>query len=280
MSLPFIINYQLSIINSIMTYSLWLNTAITLAHRAAAQIMPFYEGDFVIESKGGDPRNLVTEADRSTERVMVELLRDLHPDHAILGEEGTGTGLDPDLPTWVIDPIDGTNNFAHRLPLFSISIGVYHQGKVRVGVIYAPVMGWLFTGVEGGGATLNGQPIHVSQREDLVMALASCEWSRDFDLRSAALATMSNLLEHILAFRSMGSAALSLAAVGAGWLDVYFNYRLDAWDIAAGALIIQEAGGVITHLDGSPLDFSQKTILATNGRLHPIVMPMMVLPAS
>lgn len=263
-----------------MNYSLWLNTAITLAHRAAAQIMPFYQGEFIIESKGGDPHNLVTEADRTAERTMVEILRDLHPDHAILGEEGTGTGLDPERPTWVIDPIDGTNNFAHRLPLFSISIGVYHQGKVRVGVIYAPVMGWLFTGIEGGGATLNGQPLRVSQREDLVLALASCEWSRKVELRSAALATMSNLLEHILAFRSMGSAALSLAAVAAGWLDVYFNYRLDAWDIAAGALIIQEAGGLITHLDGSPLDFSQKTVLATNGLLHPIVMPMIVLPAS
>lgn len=272
------VRYQLSI--AVMTYSLWLNTAITLAHRAAAQIMPFYHGGFVIESKGGDPRNLVTEADRSAEQTMVEILRDLHPDHAILGEEGTGTGLDPDLPTWVIDPIDGTNNFAHRFPLFSISIGLYHQGKVRVGVVYAPVMGWLFTAVEGGGATLNGQPLHVSERSDLVMALASCEWSRSPALRKAAITTADHLLEHILAFRSMGSAALSLAAVAAGWLDIYYNYRLDAWDIAAGALLIQEAGGMITHLDGSPLDFSQKTVLATNGLLHQVVQPMMVMPST
>ncbi len=262
-----------------MTYSLWLNTAITLAHRAAAQIMPFYHGEFAIETKGGDPHNLVTEADRSAERVMVEYLRDHHPGHAILGEEGTGTGLHPDLPTWVIDPIDGTNNFAHRFPLFSISIGVFHQGKVRVGVIYAPVMGWLFTASEGGGAALNGQPLKVSTRDTLVTALASCEWSRKPAFRKAALATTGNLLEHILAFRSMGSAALSLAAVAAGWLDVYFNYRLDAWDIAAGTLLIQEAGGVVTHLDGSPLDFSQKTVLATNGPLHPVVLPKIVLPA-
>jgi myo-inositol-1(or 4)-monophosphatase len=257
-----------------MDYSHWLNSGISVAHRAAATIMPYYGGEFTVDIKENDPRNLVTEADRATESAMVSLLRDLHPDHTILGEEGTGTGIHPTLPTWVIDPIDGTNNFSHHLPLFAVSIGVYYQGKVRVAVIYAPVVGWLFTAVEGGGATLNGQPLHVSQRGDLVTALASCEWSRRPSHRKAALATAANLLDHILAFRSMGSAAISLAAVAAGWLDVYYNYRLDVWDIMAGALIIEEAGGTVTHLDGSPLDFTQKNILATNGLLHSTVLPM------
>lgn len=257
-----------------MDYSRWLNSAITLAHRAATIIMPYYTGGFVVDIKDNDPRNLVTEADRAAEHTIVELLHDLHPDHAILGEEGTGTGIDPTLPTWVIDPIDGTNNFSHRLPLFAVSISVYYQGKVRVAVTYAPVVGWLFTAIEGGGATLNGQPLHVSQRSDLVTALASCEWSRRPEHRRAALDTAQNLLDHILAFRSMGSAALSLAAVAAGWLDIYYNYRLDVWDIMAGALMIEEAGGTVTHLDGSPLDFTQKNILATNGLLHSVVLPM------
>jgi myo-inositol-1(or 4)-monophosphatase len=261
-----------------MLYTTWLNTAITLAHRAATVILPYYHGTFTIETKYNDPRNLVTEADRAAERAMVEILNDLHPDHDILGEEGTGSGLHPDLPTWVLDPIDGTNNFSHRMPLFAVSIGVYHQGRVRVGVIYAPLMGWLFTAVEGEGAKLNGQPLQVSSRSTLITALAACEWTRDLTLRKAATESVGNFLQDVLAFRTLGSATLSLASVAAGWLDIYFNYHLEPWDIAAGELLIREAGGMVTHLDGAPLDYSQRTILATNGILHPIALPLVVLP--
>lgn len=251
-------------------YADWLNTAVTLAQRAGAVILPYYQHTNTITLKGNDPRNLVTEADVAAEQTIVGLLRAHYPDHRIVGEEGTGHGelIDPEIPTWFIDPIDGTSNFAHGSPWFAVSIGVSYQGKVRAGVIYAPKLEWLFTAVEGGGVFLNGEPLRVTERKELISVIVSMEWSRDPVLRQATSTTATTLLNDIHTLRTFGSAALALAAVAAGWIDAYMNYALSAWDIAAGALMVEEAGGHVTHLDNAPFTLSVGNILASNGKIH------------
>lgn len=238
--------------------------------------MDFYRAEVMIHIKEGDARNLVTDADLAADEQIQQALRDAFPQHAFLTEESyePGAKLDHDVPTWVVDPIDGTSNFAHRLPLFSISIALRHQGRAQVGVIHAPAMGWTFAAAAGQGATLNGLPIIVSRRAELAEAIVACDWARHPVTRRQVLALFASLGEHAHTLRSMGSAALGFAALAAGWIDLYFNYSLAPWDMAAGELIVQEAGGQISALDGSAFQLEGGNVLASNGHLHGEVQPL------
>jgi myo-inositol-1(or 4)-monophosphatase len=248
----------------------WLATATSAVLEAGEMVAEYYRAESIVNTKGGDTRNLVTDADVASEASITAALRAAFPDHAILGEETYRPGdlVDEQVPTWAIDPIDGTSNFAHRLPLFVISVGLHHAGEGQVGVVHAPMLGWTFTAARGQGAFLNGEPIRVSQRAELSRALTGCDWPRDPELRTLALAAFSAFATQGHTARSMGAAALGLGAVAAGWLDIYFNYHLAPWDTAAGVLLIQEAGGHVTAPDGSPWAINTEPILATNGPLH------------
>jgi myo-inositol-1(or 4)-monophosphatase len=233
-------------------------------------IADYYRAESIVNTKGDDARNLVTDADVAAEASLVSALHSAFPDHAFLGEESYRPDdlLDEQVPTWVIDPIDGTSNFAHRLPLFVVSVGLHFQGEPQVGIVHAPMLGWTFTAAQDQGAFLNGEPIRVSQGTELARAITGCDWSRDMDLRQRGLAAYADFALQGHTVRSMGAAALGLAAVAAGWLDIYYNFSLAPWDVAAGELLVREAGGHLTALDGSPYSIGFGPVLTSNGPLH------------
>lgn len=247
-----------------------LDVALDAAYGAGETILDHYGTDIDVALKGGDPRDLVTAADLAAEAAILAALQRAQPGYAFLSEEGVqpGDAVDDETPTWVVDPIDGTSNFAHGLPLFAVSIALHHAGQSQVGVVHAPALGWTFAAARGLGATLNQRPLHVSDRPTLHGALVGCDWSRHLPLRRRAIAAFGDFAPRVHTLRSMGSAALGFAAVAAGWLDLYFNYSLQPWDTAAGALLVQEAGGRVTSLAGDPWRVATPDVLVSNGALH------------
>lgn len=243
----------------------WLQVAETAA-RAAGQIAVTYRGRVAIQSKG--LRDLVTEADHVCQAAIKQILADAFPDHAFLAEEKDDQPGGQSDYRWVIDPIDGTSNYSYGVPIFCTSIALTYQNQSIVGVVYDPLRNDLFAAVRGQGATLNGHPIQVSQRERLIEALVGLEWASRPDRRAETARRVVALAEQCMTLRSPGAAALSLCYVAAGMFDVYFNVHLSPWDMAAGVLMIQEAGGAVTLLDGSPWAADYGSILASNGRLH------------
>lgn len=218
------------------------------------------------------PDDLVTNVDRSTERLIVERLRESFPDDRIAGEEfghEQGSHGGEGERTWIIDPIDGTLNFAHGVPLYCVSIGLQIEGQTRVGVIYDPNRDEMFSAAEGQGAHLNGQPMAVSDVDGLAPAVLVTgfplgdtdyfEWTmRQFDL----------LTRRSRGIRRLGSAAIDLAYVAAGRLDAFWEYGLSPWDTAAGILLVTEAGGKVTAINGSPFSVDGPSIVASNGHFH------------
>ena len=191
------------------------------------------------------------------------------PRHRILAEEGGERPGDRDAPLWIIDPLDGTTNFAHGLPLFSVSIACVVGGSARVGVVYAPALGFRFAAVRGGGATCNGRPIGVSQTAALDSALLTTGFP--YDRRTSPennLAQFVSLKKRARGIRRLGSAALDLSLVAAGKFDGYWEMKLKPWDIAAGLLLCEEAGGQISNWSGGPSDLFRGEVLATNRHIH------------
>jgi myo-inositol-1(or 4)-monophosphatase len=188
----------------------------------------------------------------------------------MLGEEGTTTkvALADAEWVWVVDPIDGTTNFAHGYPHFAVSIAVTRKGIGEVGVVYDPSRDELFAGRRGEVATLNGRPIHVSTVSSLARSLLGTGFSYDLDKQAAQHASWSHLNLCTQGIRREGSAALGVAWVAAGRTDGFYEQPINAWDVAAGAVIVAAAGGVVTELDGSPYDVFGQEILCSNGRIH------------
>jgi myo-inositol-1(or 4)-monophosphatase len=212
------------------------------------------------------PADLVTDADRASEALIVARIRAAFPDAAILGEEG-GTYAGSGDERFIVDPLDGTTNYAHRNPFFCVSIGYECGGKLEAGAIYAPISGELFAARAGGGATLNDVPIAVSSIADLAQAMVGTGFTPSrFDERNVREWTAFS--RSAQAVRRNGSAALDLAAVAVGRFDGFWEWNLHAWDVAAGALIVREAGGTVSAIDGSALDIAAGSILATNSRIH------------
>jgi myo-inositol-1(or 4)-monophosphatase len=175
---------------------------------------------------------------------------------------------DDALNVWVIDPLDGTTNYSRGLYPFCTSIALYQGGAVHVGVVYDPIRNEMFAAERGRGATLNGKPIHVSTRSTLIDAVIGTEWARAIPIRRRTSAVFARLLEHVMTGRASGSAAISLCSVAAGRLDGYIHLSLAPWDVAAAALIVEEAGGNVTTPDGTPWDVHCQAYVGSNGILH------------
>ena len=224
--------------------------------------------------------DLVTEVDRAVEELISSRVRATFPDHRFLGEEGSGgapeTAGDADAPyRWIVDPLDGTTNYAHGLPHFAVSIGIEHEGVPLVGVVYDPIRDELFAAARGQGATRNGAPLRVSSTDALVQSLLTTGFSYDLSEREAQAQVWHALLPRVQAIRQTGSAALNLCYVAAGRLDGYWERSVSPWDVAGGALIVAEAGGRVTDFRDGPFRPDGGEILATNGSLHATLLDVL-----
>lgn len=212
--------------------------------------------------------DMVTEADQAAEALIAGRLRDAYADHVLLCEEGSqGAALDSTF-RWVIDPLDGTTNFAHGLPTFAVSIALEEAGLPIIGVVYDPIRDELFVSQRGGGATLNGKAIHVSLTDRLISSVLVTGFSYDFERRAHQAEIWRDFLTRVQAIRQTGSAALNLCYIAAGRLDGYWERGISAWDVAAGALMVAEAGGTVTNMGGGSFHSDDREILASNGTLH------------
>jgi myo-inositol-1(or 4)-monophosphatase len=201
-----------------------------------------------VDTKSSDT-DMVSEADRTAEAAIAELLRAERPDDALLSEEGVGdsgtTGR-----RWVVDPLDGTTNYLYRFPAWCVSVAVEDGDGAVAGVVYAPVAGETFRAARGGGADLNGEPIRVNDQRDIATALVATGFGYDPDIRAGQAELMRRLIPHVRDIRRAGAAALDLCFVACGRLDGYYERGLNPWDWAAGALIVREAGGEVVPLEG------------------------------
>ena len=211
------------------------------------------------------PHDLVTDADRASEALIVARIRDAFPDAAILGEESGAHGGRGD-ERFIVDPLDGTTNYAHRYPLFCVSIAYERAGVVEAGAVFAPVLGELFAARRGGGATCNGVRLRVSAVAAVSGAMVCTGFNPAGYARNGRY--FAHLSDRAQAVRRDGSAALDLAFVAAGRFDAFWEWDLKAWDVAAGALLIEEAGGRAGAIGGGALDLAQGSILASNGVVH------------
>src|SRR5512144_2377098 len=220
-----------------------------------------------ITSKG--PKDFVSEVDREAERAIVETLLASFPDHAILAEEGTAKGTNVDAENvWIIDPLDGTTNFLHGFPQYCVSIALSQRGQITQGVIYDPVRNDLFTATRGRGAFLNDRRIRVSRRQHLRDSLVGTGFPfRDGSYLDTYLAMMKAMIQHTAGLRRPGAAALDLAYVAAGFYDGFWEVGLNPWDVAAGSLLVQEAGGLIGDLQGEGDFVHGGQVIAANPKI-------------
>jgi myo-inositol-1(or 4)-monophosphatase len=242
-----------------------LNTAIEAARRAGRLIFEQYPAGHTLTVKGY--RDIATEVDIAAETVILDLIRTRFPDHAILSEEAGGSGIGEGY-TWVVDPLDGTTNYVHRVPIFAVSVAVLERGEPLLGVVHDPLRDQTFVAERGAGARLDGAPIHVSQVVRLDRAVVSLDWGHSDEVRGRTLDHLARVAPRCTTVRSLGSAALALAYVAAGWLDAYFNLMMKPWDVAAATLLIAEAGGRCSTLEGEPYRVDGPGCLGTNGRIH------------
>jgi myo-inositol-1(or 4)-monophosphatase len=242
-----------------------------VAKQAAAAgckvVQQYFRDGFVLSNKA--QCNLVTDADVASEKAIVEFIKESFPDHSVLGEETYKDDADAEH-LWVIDPIDGTNNFAHGLPHFGISVGYYHNGVAQCGVIVNPARDDWYVAAKGQGAFCNDQRVHVSEAEKLSEVLVGVGFYYDRGaMMQNTLDTVKELFEQqIHGIRRFGTASLDLAMVGMGMFGAFFEYELSPWDFAAGRLFVEEAGGKITTCKGDELKLEKSTVLASNGKLH------------
>jgi myo-inositol-1(or 4)-monophosphatase len=212
--------------------------------------------------------DLLTEADRESEAAIIEVIHRAFPTHAILAEE-SGASLHQSDHRWIIDPLDGTTNFAHGFPQFCVSIAYQHRGYTQFGVIYDALKKESFTARQGRGARLNGKPIHVSTTDSLSTSLLATGFPYDRrERRRYYLCFWEAFMMRCQGVRRTGAAALDLTYVACSRTDGFWEFGLKAWDVAAGALIVEEAGGRVTNIDGSTLDIDAGKLVATNGRVH------------
>jgi myo-inositol-1(or 4)-monophosphatase len=245
-----------------------LNFAIDTA-REAGQILLEKFGRITTVTKKGDI-NLVTEADLASEHHIIERIKSHHSKHAILAEEsGEAVVIGGDTTwKWIIDPLDGTTNYAHGYPCFCVTLALEHNGEIAIGVTFDPTRDELFAAERGRGATLNGKPIRVSAAEKLGDSLIVTGFPYDFKQKENFARHLTDFLLSSRGVRRDGSAAIDMAYVACGRFDGFWEEGLNPWDVAAGKLLIEEAGGVVTYYDGSPFSIYKPPICASNGSIH------------
>jgi myo-inositol-1(or 4)-monophosphatase len=250
------------------------NTLLRAIDAGAAELRRYFNGSFTISSKESI-NDLVTDADHASERVIIKIIQDKHPDHFILSEE-TGSVQTNSKTKWIIDPIDGTINFANGIPICCVSIGVEVDGEMLMGAVFNPFMNELFFAEKGKGASLNEKPIKVSDKDNLLTSCLVTGFPYQYlDAANGPLEIFEKLIRKSIPVRRLGSAALDLCWTAAGRFDGFYEHKLQAWDSAAGYLIVQEAGGVVTDLKGDKFNPYQPGIIASNGKIHDQLLALM-----
>ena len=248
-----------------------LDVAVEAARAAARVAVDYWRRPLAVTAKGY--RDVVTEADFAAQDAAVSVIQSRFPAAAILGEENlTPAGAAETL--WVIDPIDGTSNYSRHVPIFCVSVGVVQGGRPAAGAVYDPLRDYLFTAARGLGAKLNGSPIHVSEVNDVGEAILGVDWAREPAVRARALAWVGRLASECRTVRAIGSAALAMCYLAAGWIDLYYNLSLKPWDGAATQVILEEAGACATIPLGAAWDYMQPSVFASNGLLHSVFSPL------
>ncbi|MGZ8472652.1 MAG: inositol monophosphatase family protein [Candidatus Deferrimicrobiaceae bacterium] len=248
----------------------WMEFAEEVARGAGEILRRNYGRRQSIHFKG--EINLVTDVDCESEAYLMERIRSSFPDHGILSEESP-EHLSPSPYRWIIDPLDGTTNYAHNYPCFCVSVALERNGELLAGAVFNPLLSESFTASAGGGAFLNGERIAVSGIEDLRRSLLSTGFA--YDVKKSTDNNLEFFREFVFAgqaIRRDGSAALDMCYLACGRFDGFWELKLHPWDTAAGLLLLREAGGVATRFDGSPYDIHQPDILASNGRIHEQMM--------
>jgi len=237
-----------------------------IAREAGALLMRHFAQHVTIEYKGDV--DLVTAADRASEKLIVERLRSHWPEHDLVGEEGARSDTGANY-RWYVDPLDGTTNFAHGYPVFCVSIALVRKDEqLERGVLYDPTRDEMFAAERGQGATLNGKPIHVSKTTTLAESLLGTGFPSHKRHKNPNIHFYQQLTLRSHGVRRAGSAALDLANVACGRYDGFWEFNLNPWDTAAGALLVQEAGGIVTRFDGSRFRLDSREVLASNGLIH------------
>jgi len=236
-----------------------------IAREAGTLLMEFFHRRVKIEYKGD--ADLVTEADRSSEKLILQRVRAYWPDHEVIGEEGARIETGSDY-RWYVDPLDGTTNFAHGFPVFCVSLGLTFRGKRNAAVLYDPTRDELFAAELGKGAYLNGQKIEVSKTTELTQSLVATGFPSHKRHKSPNIYFYHQLTLRTHGVRRAGSAALDLACVACGRFDGFWEFNLNAWDTTAGILIVEEAGGKVTGFQGQPLEVTDRDVMASNGLIH------------
>jgi myo-inositol-1(or 4)-monophosphatase len=243
----------------------YLEISADIAREAGALLATYFERRVAFELKG--EYDLVTEADRASEALVVERLRSHFPTHSIVAEEGGGHQGSSEY-CWYVDPLDGTTNFAHGFPMYNVTMALEHAGQLVAGVIFDPERNEMFASERGSGAYLNQRPIHVSKvarLEDTLVATGFPSLKRHQNVNVHFYYQLAMITHGV---RRAGSAALDLAYVASGRLDAFWEFGLKPWDMAAGILLIQEAGGKCSDMHGAPMQLRGPHLLATNGAVH------------
>lgn len=248
-------------------YSNRLQFAKQAALEAGRYILKSMPREHQIDKKGAV--NLVTETDRGAEKMIHNIITTAFPEDRFIAEEGSSNAGDSGL-VWYVDPLDGTTNFAHRLPHYCVSIGLVEAGVPVAGCVYNPNLDECFSAARGQGAFLNDQPIHVSRIDNLTDSLLATGFP--YDLRDSSednLVNFALFYKKCQAVRRAGAAALDLAYVACGRFDGFWEFKLQGWDIAAGIIIVREAGGIVSDFTGNPVGMAKGEVLASNGIIHP-----------
>ncbi len=255
-----------------------LEVAIEAARDAGKFLMENVGRVRNIETKKGEERNLVSEIDRGSEARIIRLIKSRYPSHEILAEESGGNTASAEYK-WIIDPLDGTTNFLHGVPIFSVTIAIEHRGEIVAGVVYDPNRDELFTAEKGSGALLNGVKLHVSGASRLIDSLLITGFPYDIAANpDHAVEHFTNFLMEAGGIRRLGSAAMDLSYVAAGRFDGFWEVNLNPWDMAAGVLLIREAGGRVTDFFGAPSTVYRKQVLASNGMIHDAMVGILRKP--
>ncbi len=236
-----------------------------IAREAGALLMEFFQRHVKIEYKGD--ADLVTEADRTSEKLILERIRAKWPSHEVIGEEGARIETGGDY-RWYVDPLDGTTNFAHGYPVFCVSLGLAFQGKHKAAVLYDPTRDELFAAERGKGAVLNGEAISVSKTPKLAQSLVATGFPSHKRHKNPNIYFYHQITLKTHGVRRAGSAALDLASVACGRFDGFWEFNLNAWDLAAGVLIVEEAGGKVSGFRGEELAVTDRDVVASNGLIH------------
>lgn len=233
----------------------------------ANELQKFFNKKFTISHKEGI-NNLVTEADFAADKAIKKVIKDAFPDHGIVSEESDEKISESDY-RWIIDPIDGTVNFANGIPICCVSVGLEYQGNMLMGAVFNPNMNEFYLAEKGKGATLNGHKISVSNKAEVIRSCLVTGFPYNYlDIENGPLEVFQKLIKKGIPVRRLGSAAIDLCWVAAGRFDGFYEHELHAWDSAAGYLIVEEAGGKVTNLAGEPYSPFQPGIIATNGKIH------------